>query len=110
MGPGDAEDNFSFPLIEMLDQIFEETLEEVTNQNTTVASESDNLQEMESQVKVNVQRKQKVFLSSVTGFTITTVLREWSNGFEIHSIKVEGLGIVPCLCLYQTCHLKVHLN
>ena len=55
MGPGDTEDNFSFPLIEMLDQIFEETLEEVTNQNTTVASESDNLQEVESQVKVNVQ-------------------------------------------------------
>ena len=54
MGPGDTEDNFSFPLIEMLDQIFEETLEEVTNQNTTVASESDNLQEVESQVKVNV--------------------------------------------------------
>ena len=55
MGPGDAEDNFSFPLIEMLDQIFEETLEEVTNQNTTVATESDHLQEVESQVKVNVQ-------------------------------------------------------
>ena len=100
----------------MLDQIFEETLEEVTNQNTTMASETDNLQEVESQVKVNVQctkyyLKIKEFsLSSVTGFTITTVLREWSNGFEIHSIKVEGLGIVPCLCLYQTCHLKVHLN
>ena len=52
MGPGVTEDNFSYPLLEMLDQIFEETLEEVTNQNTTVASESDHLQ-VESQVKVN---------------------------------------------------------
>ena len=52
MGPDVTEDNFSYPLLEMLDQIFEETLEEVTNQNTTVASESDHLQ-VESQVKVN---------------------------------------------------------
>ena len=52
MGPDVTEDNFSYPLLEMLDQIFEETLEEVTNQNMTVASESDHLQ-VESQVKVD---------------------------------------------------------
>ena len=33
MGPDDTEDNFFFPLIEMLDQVFEETLEEVKNHN-----------------------------------------------------------------------------
>ena len=55
MGPGHAEENFSFPLIEMLDQIFEETLEEVTNQNTTMASETDHPQVVESPVKVNIQ-------------------------------------------------------
>ena len=55
MGPGVTEDNFSYPLLEMLDQIFEETLEEVTNQNTTMASETGHPQVVESQVKVNVQ-------------------------------------------------------
>ena len=50
----------------MLDQIFEETLEEVTNQNTTMASETDHPQVVESPVKVNIQCttiwKQKSFL------------------------------------------------
>ena len=41
MGPDDTEDNFSFPLIEMLDQVFEETLEEVKNHNKTLTEEVD---------------------------------------------------------------------
>ena len=95
MGPGDAEDNFSFPLIEMLDQIFEETLEEVTNQNTTVSSETDNLQEVESQVKVNVRCTENKRVSSVTGFTITTVLR--GSGGQLDFVKFEGLVYFHCL-------------
>ena len=53
MGPGDTEENFSFPLIEMLDQIFEETLDEVNNHNKTMAGGAD-LKQLESQVKVNI--------------------------------------------------------
>ena len=41
MGPDDMDDNFSFPLIEMLDQVFEETLEEVKNHNKTLTEEVD---------------------------------------------------------------------
>lgn len=52
MTPGDNDDNFSFPLIEMLDQVFEETLEEVNNHNKT-GDEAD-LHYMENQVKVNI--------------------------------------------------------
>ena len=54
MGPGDTEENFSFPLIEMLDQIFEETLDEVNSHNKTMAGGAD-LKQVESQVKVNIQ-------------------------------------------------------
>ena len=54
MGPGDTEENFSFPLIEMLDQIFEETLDEVNSNNKTMTGRAD-LQQVESQVKVNIQ-------------------------------------------------------
>ena len=52
MDPGDTDENFSFPLIEFLDQVFEETLEEVNNHNSTevMVSEEDLHQ---SQVKVN---------------------------------------------------------
>ena len=50
MGPDDTEDNFSFPLIEMLDQVFEETLEEVKNHNKTITEEVD--LQVASQVKV----------------------------------------------------------
>ena len=49
---GVINDNFSFPLIEMLDQVFEETLEEVNNHNKT-GGEAD-LHYMENQVKVNI--------------------------------------------------------
>ena len=52
MTPGDNDDNFSFPLIEMLDQVFEETLEEVNNHNKT--GDEANLHYMENQVKVSI--------------------------------------------------------
>ena len=54
MGPGGTEENFSFPLIEMLDQIFEETLDEVNSHNKTLPGGAD-LQQVESQGKGNIQ-------------------------------------------------------
>ena len=59
MGPDDTEDNFSFPLIEMLDQVFEETLEEVKNHNKTLTEEVD--LQVASQVKVMSHQKPNIW-------------------------------------------------